>query len=439
MVNKPSIFRREAIEHRTNNWLGSPQIIMPVGVSIWATIALVIIVSAITIMLMGTYTQKVRLTGSVVNQPPIGRITSTADGTIVHSFAEEGKAVRKGEVIFIINMETQTEYGGTKHQITSALKSQKTAIERERKLKSEASSTEQSFLLKLLKNKEVELKKMDDLIDKSAQQTSWLLEKTEHFKQLVRQGIALEAQHIERRAEYYRASVQLETYKREKVMLQGEAIDIKAKLAAIHSEVETSLEKLRRQAAQLDQDLVSTENQRELHIVSPINGTLTGITGLVGTNIRLAQELASVVPTLGRPEVEIYASAEAIGELDVGQSVRLRFDAYPYQWFGQYDGIVTSISAVSVKKGLDTNAEQTHQQQRRYFQIRISPKSNTVLLAGKTYPLRPGIGVETDIFIRKRPIYQWIFLPLKTGHIDLATLSESREKTLHDRNDEGIL
>ncbi|HEN3568326.1 TPA: HlyD family efflux transporter periplasmic adaptor subunit [Yersinia enterocolitica] len=413
MLNKTAILRQEALEHRAHHWLGSPQVITPVSASVWAMLALVLIASLIAFLGLGTYTQKARLAGSVVHHPAVARIIAPRDGIIISSLAEEGKIVRAGEVIYIVNMETQTAFGATNHEITTALKSQKTAIEQEIKLKSAAADTERSHLLQMLKNKDVEQQKMGNLIAKSAQQTSWLLEKAQHFKTLVKQGIALETEHMARQSEYYSAAVQLEAYLREEVKLQGETISIQARLAAIHNEVEVSLERLRRQTARLDQDLISTEQERELHITSPIDGTLTGITGLAGNTIQAAQELASVVPTSGQAEVEIFATADAIGELRKGQAVRLRFDAYPYQWFGQYEGIVRSISTTSVEQRLDISEKQAHQPPRRYFQVRIIPKNNSVVMAGKTYPLRPGIGVKTDVFIKKRPLYEWLLLPLK--------------------------
>ncbi|MDA5543483.1 HlyD family efflux transporter periplasmic adaptor subunit [Yersinia rochesterensis] len=413
MIEKTAIFRQEALEHRAHHWLGSPQVIIPVGASVWAMLALVLITSLIAFLVVGTYTQKARLAGSVVHHPAVARITAPRDGIIISSLAEEGKIVRAGEVIYIISMETQTEFGATNREITAALKSQKTAIEQEIKLKSAAADTEKSHLLQMLKNKDAEQQKMGHLIAKSVQQTSWLLEKAQHFKTLVRQGIALETEHMARQSEYYSTAVQLEAYQREKVKLQGETISIKARLAAIHSEVDVSLERLRRQTAQLDQDLIATERERELHITSPIDGTLTGITGFAGNTIRAAQELASIVPTSGKAEVEIFATADTIGELREGQAVRLRFDAYPYQWFGQYDGIVRSISTASVEQRLDISEKQAHQPSRHYFQVRIVPTNNNVVMAGKTYPLRPGIGVKTDVFIRKRPLYEWLLLPLK--------------------------
>lgn len=242
MINNSAIFRREALEHRAHHWLGSPQVIIPVSASVWAMLALVLIASLIAFLVLGTYTQKARLAGSVVHHPAVARIIAPRDGIIVSSLAEEGKTVRAGEVIYVVNMETQTEFGGTRHETAAALKLQKATIEREIKLKSEAADIEQNFLLLSLENKEVEQQKMDDLIGKSTQQTSWLLEKVQHFKELVRQGIALETEHMSRRSEYYSAAVQLENYKREKVRLQGEIVNIKAQLAAIHSEIEVSLD-----------------------------------------------------------------------------------------------------------------------------------------------------------------------------------------------------
>ncbi|WP_340614624.1 HlyD family efflux transporter periplasmic adaptor subunit [Xenorhabdus thailandensis] len=413
MSNKKSIFRIEAIEHRANNWLGNPQVIMPVGTLVWTIIAIIIISCLIAFMIMGTYTQKIRLTGEVIYDPAVARIEATDSGTIVRSFSVEGKEVRAGDVIFIVNMETQTEYGNTNHKITSSLKSQKSAIKREMEIKLEAYNQESKFLVQSLKNKEDEIQKVDDLISKSTEQVSWLFNKSEIFNKLVSRGLALEKDHVERRSEYYTASIQLETYKREKIKLQSESIDIKARLSAIRTELETSHEMLRRDIERLEQHLVSTEERRELYITSPIDGKLTGVTGSVGKRIRSSQELASVVPISGSPKIEIFSTSEVIGELREKQSVKLRFDAYPYQWFGQSDGIVTSISTTTVENILDAKEDN----KKRYFQVNISPKNNNLILAGKTYPLRPGMKVETDVFIRKRAIYEWILLPLKRVHI----------------------
>lgn len=423
MHNKRSIFRQEAIEHKANNWLGNPRITIPSTALFWVLITMMITIVLAIFLIKGTYSQKVRLSGEIIHEPAVARLEAYCDGTIVRSFVEEGKEVCAGDNIFLINMETKTEYGRTFHEITSSLISQKAGIEREIKLKSEAADKEKEYLIERLDNKKDEIQQLDNIIKKSTEQVTWLSDKAYLFKKFVEKGLALEKDHIERRSEYYNASVQLATFKREMLKQQGESIDIKGKLSLINTELENSREILRRDIARLEQKLFFTEEQREIYVTSPINGKVTGIIGLVGKRISTGQELASIVPMCGQTKIEIFATSEVTGELREGQSVKLRFDAYPYQWFGQYDGIVSSISNASVN-GSPAETVKNSPQHKRYFQIHIKPKNDSIPFAGKTLPLRPGIGVEADIFVRKRKIYEWL-LPIRRTHT--APLDNTRE------------
>ncbi len=56
----------------------------------------------------------------------------------------------------------------------------------------------------------------------------------------------------------------------------------------------------------------------------------------------------TLVPAGARLEARLYGPSRAIGFVRPGQRVRLRYEAFPHQKFGQYEGVVQSVSRSTV-------------------------------------------------------------------------------------------
>ncbi|MFU4290499.1 HlyD family secretion protein, partial [Pseudomonas aeruginosa] len=61
-----------------------------------------------------------------------------------------------------------------------------------------------------------------------------------------------------------------------------------------------------------------------------------------------SRPLLSIVPADTPLQAELYAPSKSIGFIRPGDAVLIRYQAYPYQKFGQYHGKVQSISRASV-------------------------------------------------------------------------------------------
>ena len=64
--------------------------------------------------------------------------------------------------------------------------------------------------------------------------------------------------------------------------------------------------------------------------------------------MKAALPLLSIIPTGSDLEAQLFAPSQAIGFIKAGQLVRMRYNAFPYQKFGHYEGEVANISRSSV-------------------------------------------------------------------------------------------
>lgn len=87
-------------------------------------------------------------------------------------------------------------------------------------------------------------------------------------------------------------------------------------------------------------------NIRNAEVIAPIDGTVNMYADLSTADlVQSGQTVATVVPdTDGAYKLTMYLSSADISETEIGQSVRLRFAAYPYQEYGELLGTVKSIS-----------------------------------------------------------------------------------------------
>lgn len=100
-----------------------------------------------------------------------------------------------------------------------------------------------------------------------------------------------------------------------------------------------------------------------------------------------------------------------MGFVEIGQKVRIRYQAYPYQKFGQYDGIVEEISRNPIQVGdIPTTLPLAIQEGVYGVSVRLS--SQTIVVYGREIALRPGMIMEADIEQDRRRLIEWIIEPL---------------------------
>ncbi len=154
-------------------------------------------------------------------------------------------------------------------------------------------------------------------------------------------------------------------------------------------------------------------------ITAPVDGTVLEVADRsTGSVLREAETLVTLVSDGADLYVEANVPSRDVSYLKIGDAVRVKLEAYPFQRFGTANGVLNVISADSVPlKADDAKSELVYKTKIR---ITDSPKD----LAKRGIRIRPGLVASAEIKTGKRSIASYILNPV------LRTADESAARTL---------
>ncbi|MEI6737843.1 MAG: HlyD family efflux transporter periplasmic adaptor subunit, partial [Pseudomonadota bacterium] len=168
-------------------------------------------------------------------------------------------------------------------------------------------------------------------------------------------------------------------------------------------------DQLSQKISEVQQTLVQEDAKRESIIQAPIDGVVTNIAVSVGQSVAADAAFATVLPKGSVLRVELLVPTRAIGFITKGREVVLRYEAYPFERFGQYRGVVADVSqavwSTGEKVGPLTIREPV-------YRVTVALDRQTVSVAGQDLTLKSGMLVNADILLEKRSLLEWLFEPV---------------------------
>src|SRR5690606_24993640 len=129
----------------------------------------------------------------------------------------------------------------------------------------------------------------------------------------------------------------------------------------------------------------------------------------VGQIVDTGRPLMSLLPAGARLRAELIAPSRAIGFIEPGAGVQLRYPAYPYQKFGHHPGRVAAISRAALPV---TEQGGAGAGQEPVYRVIVDLDSESIDVYGRPRALRAGMAVEADVQLETRRLYEWVLEPL---------------------------
>ncbi|WP_168403910.1 HlyD family secretion protein [Erwinia amylovora] len=410
--DKNSIFRVEALQHKREGWLGPSRLHIPSSLTVCLFTGLIAFALLVLLIVFGSYSQRVNVTGTVVFDPPAVLITAQSDGVITYSSALEAKNVKRSELIFSVSGDIQTKLGATNVEMAGLLKKQRNALAKKINILTRESETKRIYLARKIKNKEQEIESLQNLIKKSEEQSAWFEKKSNQYASLRGKGIALDSDLIERTKDYYLATESLSSAKVKLITLLGELLDLKKRSSSIDGELDERRQSFIIDVANIEQKILDAEKNKQYLIVAPFDGMITSVTAHVGERVTAGQQIAVVIPHGAAVRVELLSQSDSLGEIANGQRVKMRVAAYPYQWYGKIAGIIETLSAAPINMASPAQAK-GNDSGKGLFRIVVRPELTEQHMH---ISLLPGMEVETEIYVKTRKVYQWLFMPVQRAY-----------------------
>ena len=414
-----SLFRQAALDAQRNVGFGRIVLIRPVSFAFLTGFALVCALVIVAFLMLGQYTKRARVVGLLVPDAGLIKVTTPVAGLVLEQHVREGQAVKAGQVLFVLSAERQlSQANGTASSASDALGH---AL-RGRQQSLDAEQSKQRLLTE--QQRDQTLARIQSLQTETAQLEQQLLTQRERvassagqlrrWQDLSEQKFASDLALQQRKDEWLDQRSRLQALEQSKLQLARDEASLTSELAQISTRAAREQEQLKRAASELDQAQINLQTQRNIVITAPISGTATTLLAEVGQTANTLT-LMSIVPEAAQLQAHLFAPSGAVGFVEAGQTVRLRYAGYPYQKFGQYQGEVVAVSRSPLSSQELPSALANLGQQmggEGLYRITVKLANQSVNTYGKLQPLSAGMQLEADVLQDTRRVIEWMFEPV---------------------------
>lgn len=422
-------FRAEVLATRSGKSLGELSLAQPMSSWIIVSFAMMVTCSIVAIIFMGDLDKKARVSGITVPTSGLITVAATGAGTLKESFVTEGQTVKAGQRLFEVVSERQVHQGEISDLVNQQIRIRLSAVQSEKKNKTDEYFEKQRALDSRLNNLRSELDQLTDEMDLMLRRQAFAIKSVNNFEKLEKSGFVSTAQTQQKQEDLIDIKARISALVRTRSQLNDTMLGLRAERKLLSNDLSSSLSQFEEAEATLKQELAENLGKHSTFINAPKDGTITSITNQIGQSVTAGQILASVIlnnSAAGKDlmEVNLYTPSRTAGFVSPGQNVLIRYQSYPYQKFGLYKGTIYEISSApiapnelpaNVASTILSNAQQStsgFNGNEALYRIKVRLEKQSIESYGTLQRIRPGLTLEADIIQEKRKIWEWIFDPI---------------------------
>jgi len=404
------LFRAEAVAAKEQQWLGQILLVRPLSFSFLTAFVVAAASALVLFLVLGEYTNKEHVTGQVALDRGLAKLYSPVAGTVVSRQVKEGDKVSKGQTLFVISAErTSSTKGDAQAAIVQQLESRRRSLQAELIKQDTVLRADEAALRQRIRDSKSELAQLEREIATRQERLRLNTENVQRYRTLAKDDMVSISELQDREEDNLDQRVQLETQQRNRISLRKDILSMQNDLRTAPLKASNQLAAIERSIAEIEQETVDNEAHREIVVPAQADGIITAVLVDPGQVVAPTTPLLGLLPDGSKFEARLYVPSRAIGFMNVGSRVLLRYQAFPYQKFGQYSGKIKEISRTALPPSelqLIGAAEET------LFRVTVALDSQTVMAYGERVALQDGMQLEADVMVDTRKIYEWVLEPL---------------------------
>lgn len=406
------LFRQEAIDAQREKLLGEVSVARPVPMWVFTALAGTTAVALIAFVFWGEYTRRERVEGFLTTDAGAARIsTPEPGGIVVELLVKEGQEIERGAVIARLSHERSgANATSTFERVKQALDDRLSRLSAEQDQARVLAVQQAQQLRRRIDDLKKEVAQIDTEISQQKVRAAYARAEVQRMQDLVKNGFQSDGALAAERSKSMEQESRVSALQRQRMITERELGNASAELPTIETKARTMVDQLARQKSEVEQAQAMEDGRRESTVRSEIAGTVTNIAAARGDSLAEGQPIATVLPKGSGLHAQLLVPTRAVGFVQAGHQVVLRYEAFPFQRFGQYRGVVENVS-----RTVWTTNERVGPLVVKEPAYRIDVKLERQTVAtggGQDLPLRPGMLVNADILLEKRTVFEWVFEPV---------------------------
>jgi membrane fusion protein len=410
----PRLFRDEALANQRTQLLG--EIVLTPRIStLWLSlVAAALALAVVAFLLLGSHTRRVTVSGQLMPAAGLIRVHTPQAGVVLEKRVADGQRVQKGDVLYVLSSDRLGD-GARELQadIARQVGERKGSLELEIQRSQRMQADEFANLQRRADTLRGEAQAIAAQIEQQKTRLQIAEDTRRRYQGLADQDYIAREELVQKEIDLTEQRSRLRGLERDALGVQRELAQVQQELGSARLRNANQVALLEREVSSTDQQLTEVESRRRVLITAPEAGQATLVTAEVGQMIDSNQPLMTLVPAASELQARLYAPSSSIGFVQPGDVVLLRYQAFPYQKFGQHQGVVDTVSTSAVSAteltGLPTTGLPPGEP---VFAIQVRLRSGSVLANGQERPLQAGMQLEADILQERRKLYEWMLEPL---------------------------
>lgn len=344
--------------------------------------------------------KSVRASGTVMSETRVQIIQAVDGGTIANIFVREGDLVQPGDLLVEFD---QTRVAAQSNEIQARVDALKARVAR---LRAELTSSAPVFPEELSDQRdiiELELsvyqRRLQRLLDQTSAQEALIgiaQDEFEIIENLYETGDVSRSEYLNSQRAVLEAQAQLDGISNEYFETASQ------ELATSETELAQNNQILTERKSVLGDSVLRAYTRGQVKNISL--GTLGGVA-------RAGDELMQIVPTDDTLFVEARISPSDVADVNVGEKVALRFDAFDPSVYGFASGVVTFLSQDTLtEEGGRGNQESFYV---THVSLAVGDGGRIISSVGKPLDLMPGMIVQADIQAGERTVLEYLLRPIR--------------------------
>ena len=406
------LFRPEVLAAKRTSWLGGISLAQPVRLWVLTAFAAFVALAVILFLVFGTYTRRSRVVGQLVPVQGMATVLAPATGVVTRVDIPEGGRVEAGQTIAIVSVPRATVAGGdTVAALQQRLARRADGLESAQSAQQQLLDAQATGLTSQLATARRELAQINAEVATRQEQVRLANETLERLRQLRDDKYVSELQLKQQEATALAQVSEVQILQRQAIATRRLIAQLQQATQELPGQRQASQAGFQRDLALLEQEQVELQARGELAITAPVAGVIATQLFKPGQAVQAGQPLVSVLPGNGALEAELLVPSRAIGFIDPGDEVLLRYQAYPYQKFGHHQGRVARISRSTVSAGSPASPTGNGPSE-PYYRVNVALARQAITAYGQPEALKPGMVLDADVLGERRTLIEWVLEPL---------------------------
>ncbi len=405
-----NLFRREVIEAQAERNVFGTTLVLPPALSTYVLLASCLAAAILILLFFGRYSPKDTVRGYIATTEADVRVFAHSEGTVEAVLVSDGERVDAGQPLLRLGTSrVAARPAGTSEAILAALAAE------QQSLAAGIDSTRAAFAarrtaytgeLRALEQRLALLGKQR----RSSLEAAGIAERAlQRLTRIVPADFVSGRELDDARMKLAEAVLRLRAIELDSDEVRAAIRRNEASLAEHPHLLEREIAAKEAERQQLAARIAEARAVSEQIVSAPAAGIVTGLLVRKGQTVSTNRPLLSLVPARGRFYAELLVPTRSIGFVRAGAAVKIRYDAFPHQKYGVFDGVVDYVARTTTLPGDKAFPMPVAE---AVYLARVSVLAQAVPAGRNEQPLVPGMTLTADIERDRRRLIEWLFDPL---------------------------